>query len=641
MNENDSNSISITEFESAFSDYDLSKKDGKDSIGYSFTPKSGTTNSYSEITFDVQKPSTVTKTESLDSVPDLESQGYTFKGNKYEMGSRGYSASTKVYTNDATGEEVELSVATYNGQVTSVTKTTTSIPDTGNNNTIDGETIVNVKKTESLDSVPDLKSQGYTYKGKKYGMGSRGYSASIDVYTNDATGEEVELSVTTYNGQVTSVTKTTTTPTTIAELYEEKTGKQIGTQAPEEEKPPVEETPPAEETPLPEESSKDVYESFDDFKNAANNKGYTIVGLNIPDDADSYKIENGKVIIVKAGVTIAEIALYKSFSSNSYTVGIGEEIFDIESLKSSLNDLDIKVEDIKSVRSIAIDLLDYFNENVLKISKEILTLFESINELTTEKLITYGLCVDYLIIIYNSYQNTMIHNINVVIGILAKAIKDNIEANRKGTGAQTQQIRNINAGSNNGGPSGDSSTDTSTVDETVVIDQETLTRLMPAVTGLVTFTEIVSMYEKIGNNLPIQSSEAGQYGLIGVVQENGKYYYKLLDTKTGKVYFTEIDEKSKIEWDEKGERKVVEVVDENAMILKQAGESDNGLVRIADKGDVYLLTDDNTTVDGIDYYNIMDSKTDNNAYLVSSDSVSQPKSISDLISAVDDSEVIK
>ena len=434
MNENDSNSISITEFESAFSDYNLSKDYGKDSIGYSFTPKNETADSYSEITFDIQKPSTVTKTEDLSTassldtvVKDLKSQGFTFKKQgPGGAGGYGWSGGSVVYANDTTGEEVELKFVSKNNQLQSLTKTTTSIPDTGNNNTIDGTTVVNVTKIENLgpggtleDVTTDLKSQGFTFKEKGPSSGGYGMTSGSMIYVNNATGEEVELKFLLAGNQVQSLTKTTTTPTTISELYKEKTGKQIDAQTPEEVTPPVEETPPIEET------SKDVYESFDDFKNAANNKGYTIVGLNIPDDADSYKIENGKVIIVKAGVTIAEIALYKSFSSNSYTVGIGEEKFDIESLKSSLNDLDIKVEDIKSVRSIAIDLLDYFNENVLKISKEILTLFESINELTKEKLITYGLCVDYLIIIYNSYQNTMIHNINIVIGILAKAIKDN------------------------------------------------------------------------------------------------------------------------------------------------------------------------------------------------------------------------
>lgn len=395
-------------------------------------------------------------------------------------------------------------------------------------------------------------------------------------------------------------------------------------------------------------ASDNSYDNFTDFKNAASSSGYSIEGLSIPENAKAYKILNGQVIILRDDDSIETITLPIASNSciatsNSYiTGGIGDTTIDLTALITELTNMDVSTDDMKKVRNTAVELLNYFEDNVLKISMDIITIFPEINKLTVEKLMALNLNVDNLISIYKTYQNATSYLLNDVISSMKEVLgKYNITNQSNKQDATTRTIRTINAGSNNGGPSGDSSTDTSTVDETVVIDQETLTRLMPAVTGLVTFTEIVSMYEKIGNNLPIQSSEAGQYGLIGVVQENGKYYYKLLDTKTGKVYFTEINEKSKIKWDEKGERKVVEVVDENAMILKQAGESDNGLVRIADKGDVYLLTDDKTTVDGIDYYNIMDSKTDNNAYLVSSDSVSQPKSISDLISAVEDSEVTK
>ena len=389
-------------------------------------------------------------------------------------------------------------------------------------------------------------------------------------------------------------------------------------------------------------NNSNVYNNYTDFEERVRGLEYSLVGLNIPNDADSYEIKDGKVIVTKSGESPREYLLHKFFVSNSYTIEMNNMTFDVETLKGKLNNINISVEDIKNVRSKAIELLQYFDDKVLKLSKEIVDNFPSINELTKEKLISYGLDVDYLIYIYNSHQNTIAYHLNDVIESLAQSIEANLATNDNGKGAETGKISRIKAEAT-GGNSGSStpSTDTSTVDETIVIDQETLTKLMPAVTGMVTFAEIVSMYEKIGNNLPVQSSEAGQYGLIGVVQENGKYYYKLLDTKTGKVYFTEITEKSKINWNEKGERKVVEVKDENAMILNKTGESDDGLVRFADKGDVYLLTDDKTTVDGIDYYNIMDSKTDTNAYMVSSDSVSQPKSISDLISAVGDSEVIK
>ena len=412
---------------------------------------------------------------------------------------------------------------------------------------------------------------------------------------------------------------------------------------------------PVEETQDPKESEN--YSTFNDLKEALVEKDCSLTGLDIPEDAEGYQIKNGKLYIIKDGKIIDDgITLNHKFNGSAYTVGITEKNLDALELEKSLNELwkegetpkiksgvTIDVNDIIDLRQRASSLLEYFRNDVTTTYNKVVIELPTLNNLTKQKLSENGYNVDYLVDdIFKPYQKVFINYVVEIITTLKDAIKDNLATNDNGKGAETGKISRIKAEAT-GGNSGSStpSTDQSTVDETVVIDQETLTRLMPAVTGMVTFAEIVSMYEKIGNNIPVQSSEAGQYGLIGVVQENGKYYYKLLDTKTGKVYFTEITEKSKIKWDEKGERKVVEVKDENAMILNKTGESDDGLVRFADKGDVYLLTDDKTTVDGIDYYNIMDSKTDSNAYMVSSDSVSQPKSISDLISAVGDSEVIK
>lgn len=422
------------------------------------------------------------------------------------------------------------------------------------------------------------------------------------------------------------------------------------------------ETPATEASKVPVEETQDPkgtenYSTFNDLKEALVEKDYSLTGLDIPEDAEGYQIKNGKLYIIKDGKIIGDgITLNHKFNGSAYTVGITEKNLDALGLEKSLNELwkegetpkiksgvTIDVNDIIDLRQRASSLLEYFRNDVTTTYNKVVIELPNLNNLTKQKLSENGYNVDYLVDdIFKPYQKVFINYVVEIITTLKDAIKDNLATNDNGSGAETGKITEIKADAT-GGNSGSStpSTDTSTVDETIVIDQETLTRLMPAVTGMVTFAEIVSMYEKIGNNLPVQSSEAGQYGLIGVVQENGKYYYKLLDTKTGKVYFTEITEKSKINWDEKGERKVVEVKDENAMILNKTGESDDGLVRFADKGDVYLLTDDKTTVDGIDYYNIMDSKTDSNAYMVSSDSVSQPKSISDLISAVDDSEVIK
>ena len=549
----------------------------------------------------------------------------------------------------------------FNGDVT-LTKDDTTITINKNNfNSNATVTITNQQyiPTELADSYQDVSSGGLTTHVNKIPLPESDaknwkyiITTSKEIPVNELLDSDGKIDENQLNFGYEDVKNATDTPPEGKKVDDADAGT-VG-QSPE--------TPAKEAAEGPVEETQDLkgtenYSTFNDLKEALVEKDYSLTGLDIPEDAEGYQIKNGKLYIIKDGkISEDGIILNHKFNGSAYTVGITEKNLDALGLEKSLNELwkegetpkiksgvTIDVNDIIDLRQRASSLLEYFRNDVTTTYNKVVIELPTLNNLTKQKLSENGYNVDYLVDdIFKPYQRVFINYVIEIITTLKDAIKDNLATNDNGSGAETGKISEIKAG-NNGGNSGSStsSTDTSTVDETVVIDQETLTRLMPAVTGMVTFAEIVSMYEKIGNNIPVQSSEAGQYGLIGVVQENGKYYYKLLDTKTGKVYFTEITEKSKINWDEKGERKVVEVKDENAMILNKTGESDDGLVRFADKGDVYLLTDDKTTVDGIDYYNIMDSKTDTNAYMVSSDSVSQPKSISDLISAANDSEVIK
>ena len=549
----------------------------------------------------------------------------------------------------------------FNGDVT-LTKDDTTITINKNNfNSNATVTITNQQyiPTELADSYQDVSSGGLTTHVNKIPLPESDaknwkyiITTSKEIPVNELLDSDGKIDENQLNFGYEDVKNATDTPPEGKKVDDADAGT-VG-QSPE--------TPAKEAAEGPVEETQDLkgtenYSTFNDLKEALVEKDYSLTGLDIPEDAEGYQIKNGKLYIIKDGKIIGDgISLNHKFDGSAYTVGITEKNLDALGLEKSLNELwregetpkiksgvTIDVNDIIDLRQRASSLLEYFRNDVTTTYNKVVIELPTLNNLTKQKLSENGYNVDYLVDdIFKPYQRVFINYVIEIITTLKDAIKDNLATNDNGSGAETGKISEIKAG-NNGGNSGSStsSTDTSTVDETVVIDQKTLTRLMPAVTGMVTFAEIVSMYEKIGNNIPVQSSEAGQYGLIGVVQENGKYYYKLLDTKTGKVYFTEITEKSKINWDEKGERKVVEVKDENAMILNKTGESDDGLVRFADKGDVYLLTDDKTTVDGIDYYNIMDSKTDTNAYMVSSDSVSQPKSISDLISAANDSEVIK
>ena len=90
-----------------------------------------------------------------------------------------------------------------------------------------------------------------------------------------------------------------------------------------------------------------------------------------------------------------------------------------------------------------------------------------------------------------------------------------------------------------------------------------------------------------------------------------------------------MNDKAKITWDERGERQAIEIVGDNAFVMKLPQEGDV-LVRTADVGDVYFLNGEKMTFDGIDYYNISDNQTGEVAYIPLGSGVSEPTLVSNL-----------
>ena len=303
--------------------------------------------------------------------------------------------------------------------------------------------------------------------------------------------------------------------------------------------------------------------------------------------------------------------------------------------------------DVKELRDKVIDAADYFNENIVTGIDNIITSLEELNPKTKEKLQKTDL--EYLkLSLSKTYRNNITEGFNDLIDELTKNLYDNdaIDTNSSGE-AETNNPEGIprNPGGGGGGGGG-GSTDPKPIDEItpeIPINKDNLDKLTPAIAGMVTFTEVVSLYTSIGSENTIQSSLTGNYGVLGLVHKNDKYYYKIIDKSTGQVYFAEMNDKAKITWDERGERVTVEIVGEGVNILKLPQEGDV-LVRNPEIGDVYFLNGEKMTFDGIDYYFISDSVTGEVAYIPLGSGVSEPTLVSTLggiPSANSSSEVVQ
>ena len=324
-----------------------------------------------------------------------------------------------------------------------------------------------------------------------------------------------------------------------------------------------------------------------------------------------------------------------------------EATFKVDAYESFKN-LNIKVDltDVKELRNKVIDAADYFNEHIVTGIDNIITSLEELNPKTKEKLQKIDLEILKLSL-SKTYRNNITEGFNVLIDELTKNLYDNdaIDTNSSGE-AETNNPGDIPRNPGGGGGGGGGSTDPKPIEDItpeIPVNQDNLNKLTPAIAGMIVFTEVVSLYTSIGSENPIQSSLTGNYGLLGLVHQNDKYYYKIMDKDTGQVYFVEMNDKAKITWDDKGERQAIEVVGDNAFVMKLPQEGDV-LVRTADVGDVYFLNGDKMTFDGIDYYNITDSITGETAYIPVSESLAGPTLVSNLgntSSSNNSSEVIE
>lgn len=311
--------------------------------------------------------------------------------------------------------------------------------------------------------------------------------------------------------------------------------------------------------------------------------------------------------------------------------------FSFEGAKSKNREVDIN--DIKKVRDKNCEMIDYFQEDITITSNKITDAYTSINPLTKEELKNKGYSVDDLNeYFFEAYKKLVNNKLNSIVSNLNNIISENIEIDNNESGVRKREYTSYTP--SGGGSSSDtpSSNPNETINniEKVPNYDEVMTKYSSVMVATILFNEITPLFEKIGDTTSIQSVQDSEiYKLIGIVKsEDGKYYYQVIDSNTGRIYLADINSNVTLKWDELGERKAVEVVGDSAFVLKSTNEGDNMLERVASKGDVYLVNGDKINVDGIDYYSINDNETGNTAFMPVSDSITDPKLIGEFVKPV-------
>ncbi len=372
------------------------------------------------------------------------------------------------------------------------------------------------------------------------------------------------------------------------------------------------------------------------------NRGY-VVSDNLDADGkyDLVKSENGNYLIVNPETG-------KRYSTTKFMASTIDATVpsNLVISKNELNNLTVKTEDMRQIKNSLVDVVDFFENDLSMAVNEFIgegypALYPSVKEkLAANSYYSEADLTNRL----KSFQNAIIGQINSVIYDLKQIINKNEEIDySEDLASGPKKINRITPSQST--PVVPADTPSANPDEIVnvtptpvIVDELTLAKFSPAIVGLVTFAEIVSLYEKIGDATPVQSSPTGNYGLIGIAKQDSKYYYQLLDKDTGKIYYVEISDKTKVNWDEKGERKAVEITGDNAMILNTPAEGEGVVARLPEKNEVFLVEQGSDTTE---YYSITDPTNGDKGYIPVSDSVSTPIDVSKLGQNNVDGEVAK
>ena len=145
-----------------------------------------------------------------------------------------------------------------------------------------------------------------------------------------------------------------------------------------------------------------------------------------------------------------------------------------------------------------------------------------------------------------------------------------------------------------------------------VIENE---NLIATAIGAVAFQTPITLFSTIGGE-SVQTSSETEYGILGIENKDGTMYYKMIDKKTGKIYYAKMD-------DVKLDNQDIEILHtkDNALILNSTDiGSDDNFVKLAEPDSYYVVTD-KQEINGVNFATILDSTNGNKYYTPISESV--------------------
>ena len=182
--------------------------------------------------------------------------------------------------------------------------------------------------------------------------------------------------------------------------------------------------------------------------------------------------------------------------------------------------------------------------------------------------------------------------------------------------AQSRRYRDTGHSSGSGSDGGSESATPGDVPEETPTPTPTTPEnesLVAAAVGAVTFAEIVPMYTALGEDTTENSATTTTYGLLGVEKYNEKYYYKIIDKTTGKIYYVE-KEKANYEGDASD---VLEVKNTTIRYVTAQLDNEDNNAKVISDGSYFVLGEE-TVTEGeqtFTFAKVLDS-TDGKTYFV-------------------------
>ena len=291
----------------------------------------------------------------------------------------------------------------------------------------------------------------------------------------------------------------------------------------------------------------------------------------------------------------------------------------------------VSTAELEAIRSALSTAKKVCEETVTNAINECKGIFDGLNTHTKERL---GLITaDSLLADLNKFASNWMDELDGMIAWDDASYTKAQEAN-EGTGGTGDTPASITpdggsgyGGGNKGGKSGSSGggTDPKPVTPDPVKPD---VFIQSAVVGTLLFTVITPLYETIGGPSTIQSSLTSTYDVVGIIYQNGKYYYRIYDASLKKFYYAEVNENSKLTTEYKELLKSKE--GESTMMLTSPKIGEDVFSKMTDANTAYFIKD-TVEQDGIPYGLVVDG-TDGNSYYVPMDSTTEVVTIDSLLS---------